>query len=1150
LEPNHKYYTVPKVLKRVVSTIEDILPGSFALIPSGWIKSSRPFMRQHLMFVVERLKGGTSGSTDSLYRLAVCNPEFSVFHPRTAEFQPKLKMKPLVLHNIPKSKITDPAFWLFVLNASVMQKSPTMLYDKLLPWLVDMPLENQAAETWQDPDVDWRTPTRSATDYHKCLHVALRYILRRRGATKENAKFVSFSLRLQMLLMAENDLEAVKQYSSVKDSDIRLLKIACGQLASSAVKMSDEFDGVSPCQLRAIHVKLNGITQLLATIKCDDAAAFQGPPPAQWAQNCGDETQAIEADSKLQVQATWALHPFFDRLKRRENEGEWGAMDPPPKQLPLDMLGVRDHVETFVECLQAISRAEIMCARISYLQRKVKHSAYLKVAVIQHLFVQTLPVPMGPTKRELLGQSACCPWTGSQEGEHRALTRASQLHALALLQKLTFHFASAAFSIKRSRSFDAVKVVVSAMMATIADALLRQEPHDHEGELGRLIRAEGYGPNIDVFEKQSETLDVSTQELNIQRTGILDYWQEVKIDDKKRMFNWEEGGYKMYEDPGVSSIMGELGKYLYLSGNADWNHASGRPGKTEIIDNFPDWPCYRDIFWYWKYMMCTDPKGLPPCKPWSPGDAVLDWSTADQDETGKEFDDLKLFQSKLRKMVLADRCSATGLRYTSNARAFTHTEPHVADTEDDILHIRNLPNFDGVLNQEESEMLLSYLIVPYLRVPLILNFFASEERFHALTSVTLRETLHAVLFEPGKYLSIELDKQNGPKEVPAEEPALLATACGILLSELMYAHEMLFESTMQLLKMSMMLSTKNHPRARSVPVILFVLRLGARVLNAAYFLVMHAKNEHPSIRQPLRGLSDISADTCLSIERAADKMQKWLLDEADQLLQNWGQILQDDSAKHRSRVDANSALLCNINAHRLLIYRNLPAKDLTQASVSSILGSFMYLSSRHTWNQFEDADGNDDEANSDDEDDGSGGGEHSTSKFRLSLDICETELFEIIQIKRRALVEWLNDEKRTPKEFSDCLNAVYTIATGTADVSRGDGGDFVWGKVRLDDHRGRYGVCREESSSGEVQWLDEGDQKVELNLQTMQIVLRGMILGALEEHIASESVVKRVFSEDQRGHGIQRSIQCVSLGNFKDMQTRYLVNEGFRLSWW
>jgi hypothetical protein len=49
--------------------------------------------------------------------------------------------------------------------------------------------------------------------------------------------------------------------------------------------------------------------------------------------------------------------------------------------------------------------------------------------------------------------------------------------------------------------------------------------------------------------------------------------------------------------------------------------------------------------------------------------------------------------------------------------------------------------------QRDSELLLSFLTVPYLRVPLVASFFAAEDRIHALRAEELRELYSAAIFE-------------------------------------------------------------------------------------------------------------------------------------------------------------------------------------------------------------------------------------------------------------------------------------------------------------------------------------------------------------------------------------------------------------------
>ena len=71
------------------------------------------------------------------------------------------------------------------------------------------------------------------------------------------------------------------------------------------------------------------------------------------------------------------------------------------------------------------------------------------------------------------------------------------------------------------------------------------------------------------------------------------------------------------------------------------------------------------------------------------------------------------------------------------------------DNEDDVLHVKRLPDFGGRISQRNSELLVSYLTAPYLRIPLTLAFFAHQERLNSLGSEKLRALMDGILFEPG-----------------------------------------------------------------------------------------------------------------------------------------------------------------------------------------------------------------------------------------------------------------------------------------------------------------------------------------------------------------------------------------------------------------
>jgi hypothetical protein len=103
------------------------------------------------------------------------------------------------------------------------------------------------------------------------------------------------------------------------------------------------------------------------------------------------------------------------------------------------------------------------------------------------------------------------------------------------------------------------------------------------------------------------------------------------------------------------------------------------------------------------------------------------------------------------------------------------------------------------LGQQDSELLLSYLTVPYLRIPLVASFFASDDRCHSLQSPQLQALFDAVLFEPGAHLP-HASAAMEPVDVPTSAPELLGTAHHLLLNELCRSPDTLLNSVLRLLR--------------------------------------------------------------------------------------------------------------------------------------------------------------------------------------------------------------------------------------------------------------------------------------------------------------------------------------------------------------
>ena len=265
----------------------------------------------------------------------------------------------------------------------------------------------------------------------------------------------------------------------------------------------------------------------------------------------------------------------------------------------------------------------------------------------------------------------------------------------------------------------------------------------------------------------------------------------------KGHFGWEQGGWSMQiSDAEVSFI--ELLALLHYSRPEDAKEGArlilqadfsrgmtakfgGAESKkiaicssmlcgTErfITENFPEFCAYRDLMFYWKFSLCTDQKVFDfPRKATglSATDAKLTWKAE-----GQTDGTTRITVSGLGKQNIMSRLSDFNdksyvvpvprvgrHRFESVATVQHVTGSEDLQTEDDILHCRDMPILCGPMKQHQSllsaadtELFLSYLTVPYLRMPLLLEFFATAGRMHALAAREVREVLEAIVLEPGK----------------------------------------------------------------------------------------------------------------------------------------------------------------------------------------------------------------------------------------------------------------------------------------------------------------------------------------------------------------------------------------------------------------
>ena len=167
-----------------------------------------------------------------------------------------------------------------------------------------------------------------------------------------------------------------------------------------------------------------------------------------------------------------------------------------------------------------------LCTLIGVQSHAVKNSSFLKISLIQHTFTQLLPLPFPDGSEE--AKTKACVWRSP-------LLYAQQLDLMLLLQRIIEHFAASVFTVDHTRSADAVRMVVPACIAAVADVVMRQVAVDIPSEVCIHLRGvdnsesapakkRGFALGAGALARQSATVSVHTPELNMARTMALDYF--------------------------------------------------------------------------------------------------------------------------------------------------------------------------------------------------------------------------------------------------------------------------------------------------------------------------------------------------------------------------------------------------------------------------------------------------------------------------------------------------------------------------------------------------------------------------------------------------------------------------------------------------
>jgi hypothetical protein len=420
------------------------------------------------------------------------------------------------------------------------------------------------------------------------------------------------------------------------------------------------------------------------------------------------------------------------------------------------------------------------------------------------------------------------------------------------------------------------------------------------------------------------------------------------------------------------------------------------------------------------------------------------------------------------------------------------TKPVSVVTEDDVLHLetKELPTFGNILTPSDAERFIQFLTVPYIRIPLILDFFANGDptRLSALKTKSLQLIVDAALFEPGRWKPA--DFTDFISEVPVVDidrlENLLATPHGTLFNEIAKSPDVLTSCVIKMLERALDMDVGRYTKkSSSGPLILYVIRLAVRLEG---FLKYALKKCIPGQPRP-RGLESLDN---IKVAAALKKLRGMLDAQAIPTLEYW-----IDPTRSK---DVNIG--CLTHAHLLYLFKNYDYEDLDYRAVSILMSSQVYLTINHRFSSkvYDDLQ---DSAN--------------PTQPPPSIQIAQSEMFDIIQTHRFNLLRFIREN---PKEGDAAMEAVVRIATATGTRDQTDAEmQRHWQSIGHATCYGRFVPDTEDKNlrdgsyripkPGQTfeQWMLYVTTKavgIEVNMQLSDFTLQNHKMSLMDQHIIDD----------------------------------------------
>mmetsp|Transcript_14534 Transcript_14534/g.21938 ORF Transcript_14534/g.21938 Transcript_14534/m.21938 type:complete len:1946 (+) Transcript_14534:90-5927(+) len=982
----------------------------------------------------------------------------SRYHPiRPCEKTTSMEHKTVLeLEDVPQEKLIDGGIWFILYRLLVFphkSHDAALLYERILPCLnaIRPVLANSSERSLWRRAPPARDLSQATAVCEALVHACL--LMDAPGAIADG---LVTNVRLQLVKMALAD---VSKTTSLSSRDAASLDSACRLLARHCAQVAQLPD--SPIGVDMLTDAQKAIRDLDARVAALEITSIGNDDAPTLAASLATKKTALPAPGG-------AVFPLFGRFRRDADVDHLaGSAVVPPIQLPVELSSVPDAITDYHSAAIALRKALHVCTLLANQAHLIRHTYLLRCALLQHVLTRVLPLPLPLDRPD--GETACF-W------RCMPIRYETQADLLRLLRMLARHYTCAALSLRLTRSFDAARILTTGCLAVISDAVLRRTACDVPSWVSRHYNGDADGPtrpygfDLGLYDVESQFSAFIEPHLCVARTAVLDYFASIGrvVNSRDRMlFAFERAALiGSAEHQLLSQLCLQTGfpvleqPEVYLTGE-----------RPELLDCYPELGLFRDIVFTFKALQAPTSDGLPPVRAWRPEDAALFWSSRPNNPKPKDkrppnykvpqrtlvvkafsgytlaiqYDDVVEKDSQKKGVVDGAVALAEEKRVTKRStwRHFLdivglgrlpRAPPSKADpsvligqkvqTEEDILFVRHLPDFDGQLNARDSELLLTYLTAPYIRVPLLLRFFSDHARLRALGNAELRDVLDAALYEPSLWQPPGADAPRGL--IPTVDRRELATPCGLLFNELRCSPRGVAMALDDMLDAALELDTGRFSPT-TTPTLLYIIRTIVRVEGFCLFLLRkHGRclggHEPPHEMRWLsvvRGL-ECSDDTLSVLEDSVKRWRVRLDAVAFPMLARW--------VRHATN-SQQLGYACVIYAHLAYLYRNLLEPALDRRAVATLLTAQIFLNVHYAFDVEPDPPP---PIGPDGKPQGPRRSASARTKFveraNDELGFAQTEIADVFARHRGGLIRWLEAH---PAERSSVLEAIVRTITFT-----------------------------------------------------------------------------------------------------------------------